>query len=32
MLSRADVLRYLRYRDVARAPGGPGLAGDASRA
>src|SRR5262245_20240251 len=32
MLSRADVLRYLRYRDLSRAPGGRGLAGDTSRA
>jgi CBS domain-containing protein len=32
MLSRSDVLRYLHYRDLARAPGGSDLAGDASRA
>jgi CBS domain-containing protein len=32
LLSRADVLRYLRYRDLARAPSGSDLAEDASRA
>ncbi|HEX2516319.1 MAG TPA: site-2 protease family protein [Chloroflexota bacterium] len=32
MLSRSDVLRYLRYRDLIRAPGDGGLESGASRA